>query len=125
MYYDTHAHFEGTPAETAAAVLERAFAAGVARLVAVGGSAALNAGALAASQAYPDRVRLALAFDRDQAGTAAPEVFVETLRRIASEHPFAAVGRPVSTSITTPRRPRLRPRSSRPICGWRTRGGCP
>ncbi len=37
-------------------------------------------------------MRLALAFDRDQAGTAAPEVFVETLRRIASEHPFAAVG---------------------------------
>jgi TatD DNase family protein len=91
MYYDTHAHFEGTPLETAA-VLERAFAAGVTRLVAVGGSAALNAGALSASLAFPERVRLALAFDRDQAGTAEPEVFAETLRRLAAEHPLAAVG---------------------------------
>ena len=72
-YYDTHAHFEGTPLETAA-VLERAFAAGVTRLVAVGGSAGLNAGALAVAQAYPANVRLALGFDRDQATAGAPEV---------------------------------------------------
>ncbi len=91
IYYDTHAHFEGTPLETAA-VLERAFAAGVTRLVAVGGSAGLNAGALAAAKAYPENVRLALGFDRDQATSAAPEVFVETLRQLAAAHPLAAVG---------------------------------
>ena len=90
-YYDTHAHFEGAPLETAA-VMERALATGVARIVAVGGSAALNAGALAAAQAYPERVRLALGFDRDQVGETSPEVFVETLRQLAAEHSLAAVG---------------------------------
>ena len=91
LYYDTHAHFEGTPLETAA-LMARAAAAGVGRIVAVGGSAALNAGALATALAYPERVRLALGFDRDQAAAAAPEVYVETLRRLALEHPLAAVG---------------------------------
>ena len=90
-YYDTHAHFEGTPVETVA-LMERAFAAGVTRVVAVGGSAGLNAGALATALAYPGNVRLALGFDRDQAGTAEPEVFVETLRQLAGAHPLAAVG---------------------------------
>jgi len=90
-YYDTHAHFEGAPLETAA-VIGRALAAGVGRMVAVGGSAELNAGALGALLAFPDQVRLALAFDRDQAGTATPEVFAEALRRLASEHALAAVG---------------------------------
>lgn len=91
FYYDTHAHFEGPPLETAK-VVGRAIAAGVTRLVAVGGSTALNAGALATSLAFPESVRLALAFDRDQAGEASPEVFVETLRQLAVEHPVAAVG---------------------------------
>jgi len=91
LYYDTHAHFEGPPAETIA-LMERAAAAGVGRLVAVGGSAALNAGALAAAAAYPGRVRLALGFDRDQAASAAPEVFVEALRQLAETRPLAAVG---------------------------------
>jgi len=90
-FYDTHAHFEGTPLETAA-VMERAFAAGVTRVVAVGGCTALNAGALATSLAFPENVRLALGFDRDQAGEASPEVFDETLRQLAAEHPLAAVG---------------------------------
>ena len=91
IFYDTHAHFEGTPAETVA-MMRRAFEAGVTRIVAVGGSAELNAGALAAAKAYPENVRLALGFDRDQAGTAEPDVFVETLRQLAGTHPLAAVG---------------------------------
>ena len=49
-YFDTHAHFEGTPAETAA-VLSRASAAGVTRVLAMGGSEALNASALATAAA--------------------------------------------------------------------------
>ena len=91
LYYDTHAHFEGSPLETVA-LMERAEAACVGRIVAVGGSASLNAGALAAAQAYPERVRLALGFDRDQATSATPEVYVETLRRLAAAQPLAAVG---------------------------------
>ncbi|HOE60130.1 MAG TPA: TatD family hydrolase [Kiritimatiellia bacterium] len=90
-YYDTHAHFTLTAAETVA-VLSRAREAGVSRVVAVGGNAKLNAGALAAAQAFPDAIRLALGFDRDQATEAEPEVFVETLRQLAETYPFAAVG---------------------------------
>lgn len=90
-YYDTHAHFEGAPAGTVA-LMERALAAGVSRIVAVGGSAGLNAGALATAQAYPENVRLALGFDRDQATSAEPEVFVETLRQLAGHAALAAVG---------------------------------
>ena len=90
-YYDTHAHFTLTAAETVAA-LTRAREAGVDQVVAVGGSAELNAGALAAAEAFPDTVRLALGFDRDQAAEAEPEVFAETLRQLAGTHPPAAVG---------------------------------
>ena len=90
-FYDTHAHFEGAPLETAA-VMARAALAGVSRVVAVGGSAALNAGALAVARAYPERVRLALGFDRDQATAAAPEVFAEALRQLAAAQPLSAVG---------------------------------
>jgi TatD DNase family protein len=91
IYYDTHAHFEGAPLETVA-VMERALAAGVDRIVAVGGSAALNAGALATAKAYPDHVRLALGFDRDQAAAAQPEVLVAALRQLAGHATLAAVG---------------------------------
>ena len=91
IYYDTHAHFEGAPLETVA-VMERAWAAGVTRIVAVGGSAALNAGALATAKAYPDHVRLALGFDRDQAAAAQAEVLVATLRQLAGHATLAAVG---------------------------------
>ncbi len=91
LYYDTHAHFDGAPAETVA-VMTRACAAGVTRLVAVGGSAGLNAGALAAARAYPGNVRLALGFDRDQAASAAPEVYMDALRELGAAHPMAAVG---------------------------------
>ena len=47
--FDTHAHFGGTAAETAA-LLERARSAGVSRVMAVGGDEALNAGARAAAR---------------------------------------------------------------------------
>jgi len=90
-YYDTHAHFEDSPVETVA-MMERAFAAGVTRILAVGGSTVLNAGALSVSLAYPEHVRLAMGFDRDQTDTAEPAVFVETLRLLAEKNPLVAVG---------------------------------
>ena len=77
--FDTHAHFEGTPEETAA-VLERAFAAGVTRLMAIGGSESLNRGAICAANLPTLRpsdlptVLKALGWDRDQAGTDLPEL---------------------------------------------------
>lgn len=72
--YDTHAHFEGTAEETAAA-LARAAAAGVTRVMAVGGSVALNAGvATAASCAAGVSVARAIGWDRDQIGQDLPDL---------------------------------------------------
>jgi Tat protein secretion system quality control protein TatD with DNase activity len=63
---DTHAHFPADPA-AAAAIVRRALAAGVSRILAVGGSPELNGAAIAAARAFPGCVRLALGLDRDQA----------------------------------------------------------
>lgn len=73
--FDTHAHFEGTPEETVAA-LERAFSAGVTRVMAVGGSEGLNAGVMRAASATGSvpRVLKALGWDRDQAGKDLPDL---------------------------------------------------
>jgi len=81
--FDTHCHFETTDGTAIAAVLARARAAGVARLVAVGGSPALNAAAAAAARVAADcpeqapAVACAFGWDRDQldlpVGTAVPE----------------------------------------------------
>ena len=70
MLFDTHAHFEGTAEETAAQ-LARAFDAGVTRVMAVGGSEALNAGAKQAAEGRP-WVAQALGWDRDQVGRDLP-----------------------------------------------------
>lgn len=84
MFTDTHAHFDDVPAATAASV-QRALDAGVARIVAVGGSAELNAAAISAARAFPAHIRLALGFDRDQAGR-------ETEDRLPADVPLAAIG---------------------------------
>ena len=67
--FDTHAHFEGTAEETAA-VLERALAVGVTRVMAVGGSEELNRGVALAAASAPAGMKIyrALGYDRDQAG---------------------------------------------------------
>jgi TatD DNase family protein len=92
-YFDTHAHFYGgtSPFETAS-IMSRAAEAGVTQLIAVGGSAELNSGAIAVAKAYPSQTRLALGFDRDQVTSADPEVLVETLRMLTKEVPVCAVG---------------------------------
>lgn len=71
--YDTHCHFEKADAVTIRATLERAKAAGVEALLAVGGSRALNEAACVAQCVSRDgfglpSVRLALGYDRDQVG---------------------------------------------------------
>lgn len=80
-FFDTHAHFEGSEAETAAA-LRRAAAAGVTRVMAVGGSASLNAGvarcaATAGSAPGLPRVWRCLGWDRDQVGKDLPPLDYE------------------------------------------------
>ncbi len=66
--YDTHVHFQsGQPEGDIQELVKRAADAGVARIVAVGGSPSLNAGAIAAAKRYPAAMGVALGFDRDQA----------------------------------------------------------
>ena len=90
--YDTHAHFSEDRDKTAA-TLARARAAGVARLMAVGGSPELNRAALLAQSLAPDSTRLALGADRDQAGGAqANETLADAVRALHAAHPCAAVG---------------------------------
>ena len=75
--FDTHCHFETTDADEVAAVLARAKAAGVEKLMAVGGSPSLNAAAVAAAELgrraegggqgdVSPVVLCAVGFDRDQ-----------------------------------------------------------
>ena len=78
--FDTHCHFETEDAAAIGATLARARAAGVRRLMAVGGSPALNAAACAAVRCAAARpaecpqVICALGFDRDQARRELPPV---------------------------------------------------
>lgn len=64
--FDTHAHFDGTAEETAAA-MERARKAGVAHVMAVGGSKTLNEG----TTGFKYR---AVGWDRDQVGQELPSL---------------------------------------------------
>ena len=89
-FYDTHAHFGPKEDETEGA-LARATEAGVTRLMAVGGSAELNAAAVKAQAMRPDAVRLALGADRDQAALPPDETLAD-IRRLHADHACAAVG---------------------------------
>lgn len=90
-YFDTHAHFEGTPAETAA-VLSRASAAGVTRVLAMGGSEALNASALATAAAFPAQASAAIGFDRDQTAAGTPEELCGRIREAVTKGKISAIG---------------------------------
>ena len=75
--YDTHCHFETADPCAITATLERARAAGVEKLMAVGGSAGLNESATVAAQcaaesAVAPKVRMAVGYDRDQVGKPRP-----------------------------------------------------
>lgn len=65
--FDTHCHFESTDEKELAAILARARAAGVEKILAVGGSDALNEAALVAAKLG---TYCALGFDRDQTDVA-------------------------------------------------------
>ena len=67
MFFDTHVHFAEGDAAATATLVERARAAGVTRLIAVGGSCPLNRAAVEAARAFPEVVRPAVGHDRDRA----------------------------------------------------------
>ena len=71
MYFDSHVHFDQWEADGCTdAVIARALAAGVERILAVGGSEASNAAALAAAARFPQQVRAAIGLDRHEVGNA-------------------------------------------------------
>lgn len=65
ILFDTHCHFESSDPQAVRAVLDRARQAGVEKILAVGGSPALDAGAL---EAWRQGCLLSLGHDRDQVG---------------------------------------------------------
>jgi TatD DNase family protein len=97
--YDTHVHFEMRADEHGIApTVQRAIDAGVSRMLAVGGTPAGNAAAMAAAEAFPGNVRAAVGLDRGMAagtvsggcrefGDVAGEVI-----RLARDGRVAAVG---------------------------------
>lgn len=102
MFYDTHVHFEHLDgAAGIAALLERARAAGVGRLLAVGANAKLNASAIEAARRFPGTIRAAVGLDRDharnlttpeQVDAACCEVRETILRCLAEGVDIAALG---------------------------------
>lgn len=64
---DTHVHFSDLSGDYSLdAQVARALAVKVDRLIAVGGSCALNKSAAEAGEAYPERIAVAIGFDRSQ-----------------------------------------------------------
>lgn len=84
MLFDTHCHFETRDSDEISAILVRAKAAGVEKLMAVGGSTELNASAIAAAEVAKrakgelPSVLVAVGFDRDQIGETGQDV-IESL----------------------------------------------
>jgi TatD DNase family protein len=68
MFYDSHVHFKGLEGIGGAeSLVARARQAGVGKMLAVGSCASMNALALAAARRWPDCVKAAIGYDRDQA----------------------------------------------------------
>lgn len=88
--FDSHAHFDplATP-EARAAVCDRAAAAGVGRILAIGGSGAGNAAALDIAALRPDQVRAAVGWDRSEAARGADAA---SIRALLPDPRVAAVG---------------------------------
>jgi len=79
MFFDTHAHFDAfTDPADARAAMTRAEAAGVLRILAVGGSPESSHAALHAAAEWPGRVVAALGYDRDQADTSPSLAMLES-----------------------------------------------
>ena len=95
--FDTHCHFETTDATEIRAILERAKAAGVECLMAVGGSPALNSAAIAAAELSEGksaegeslpRVLCAVGLDRDQANSSNPPLLHSPTFELSNSQTF-------------------------------------
>lgn len=92
MFFDTHVHFDPASSDQeVAGVMERARAAGVTRLVAVGHNAAANTAALRLAGRFPDHVRAALGYDRSMAGEC-PDLVALEHEIMANAAAVAALG---------------------------------
>lgn len=90
MWTDTHAHLDVFAAENDLdGALERARAAGVMRIVAIGGDPEANARAAAIAAERPERVWAAVAFDRSLATRPPP---LDELRALALRPEVVAIG---------------------------------
>lgn len=94
--FDSHMHVcDGVEPEQMDAWLEPAEAAGVVRMVAVGGSCDLNNSAAKAAEYKPDRIRATIGFDRDQVEELGSKVAVDDackrLRRMVQSLPELGV----------------------------------
>lgn len=67
MFFDTHVHFDPRKVGAAEAVVRRALEAGVTRLLAVGGNLDANRHAVELADRFPENLRAAVGFDRDEA----------------------------------------------------------
>lgn len=68
MFFDSHVHFDGLESSGGLdAVVARAEEVGVKRMIAVGGSLEANKFAITAAARFPETVRAAIGYDRDQA----------------------------------------------------------
>jgi TatD DNase family protein len=67
MFFDTHVHFfDNADLENSSiAIVHRAIASGVDRMIAVGGSAVLNSQAIETAKMFRNNIRAAIGFDRD------------------------------------------------------------
>jgi len=88
-YFDSHAHFDHLDAPAIAGVLSRAAAAGVNRVLAVGGNPAANEAVVRVAAAHPAQVRAAVGLDREHAGR---EELVPSVEALLSAPGILAVG---------------------------------
>jgi TatD DNase family protein len=90
MYFDTHVHFDEFVKDgTLEGVLERAEAAHVLKMIAVGGSPEANELAQRLAEAFPRRVYAAAGYDRHLAGSFHD---IPALRELAAKPETVAIG---------------------------------
>lgn len=91
MLTDTHIHFDGliTADNPIDAIVDRAAAVGVDRMIAIGGSPAANRTALEIARAYPERIRAAVGYNRDRTTVADP---LDELAALLASPEVAAIG---------------------------------
>jgi TatD DNase family protein len=90
MFFDTHVHFDDFAADgSLAAVLERAAAAGIGKMIAIGGNPEANQLALKLAEEHPGSLRASVGFDRNLAGE---PYDMTALRELAENPQVVAIG---------------------------------